>query len=101
MTFRDPPTHTVDVETPAEAREALDAADTLGLELREVEVRGRWSGRDDGAEPSRGSTWSLADRTHDARKWFYLRGNGHETFAARPRSSGGILDRGCLELRFD
>jgi len=96
-----PPTHTVEVETPAEARAALEAAATLGFELRNVKIRGWWEGRD-GAEPSRGSTWSLQSKTRGARKWFYLAGNGYQTFAAKPtRATTDGADDGTLELRFD
>jgi len=101
MNLNSPPTHTVEVETPAEAREVLEAAETLGLDLRDVKVRGWWKGRT-GAEPSRGSTWSLQPRTRDARTWFYLAGDGYEPFAAKPRRAtvDGAED-GTLELRFD
>lgn len=101
MSLHSRPTHTVEVETPAEADEALEAADTLGLTLRDVKVRGWWESRT-GAEPSRGSTWSLQSKTRDARKWFYLAGNGYQTFAARPtRATVDGADDGTLELRFD
>jgi len=101
MSLHDRPVHTVEVETPGEAREALEAAETLGLELRNVTVRGWWEGRN-GAEPSRGSTWSLQSKTRDARKWFYLAGNGYQTFAAKPtRATVDGADDGTLELRFD
>lgn len=101
MNLRNQPAHTVEVETPGEARAALDAAETLGLTLRNVKIRGWWEGRN-GAEPSRGSTWSLQSKTRDARKWFYLAGNGYQTFAARPtRATVDSADDGTLELRFD
>jgi hypothetical protein len=96
MSFYNSATHTVKVETPTEAADALEAADTLGLTLREVKVRGWWEARD-GAEPSRGSTWSLQSKTREARKWFHLAGNGYQTFAAKPRDEGD----GTLTLRFD
>jgi hypothetical protein len=85
------------VETPAEAREALEAADTLGLTLREVKIRGAWEGRN-GAEPSRGSTWQI-DKI--GRKWFHLTAEGYDAFAAKPRRSRhDWMDDGTLQLRF-
>jgi len=102
MSFRTRATHTVEVSDPQEYREAMDAADTLGLEIREVEVRGAWENRDDDAEPTRGSTWSIQRKTRDARKWFYLAGNGYQTFASRPvRSRVDCINNGTLELKFD
>lgn len=101
MNLQNQPTHTVEVEDPQEAREALDAADTLGLELRDVKIRGSWVCRD-GDEPARGSAWNLQSKTRDARKWFYLAGNGYQTFAARPtRSRVDCIEDGRAELRFD
>jgi len=101
MNLSNRPAHTVEVEDPAEAQEALEAADTLGLELRNVEIRGSWEGRG-GAEPTRGSQWTLHSRTRDARKWFYLTGGDYEPFAARPRRArSDCLNDGTLELRFD
>jgi len=101
MNLRNRPRHTVEVEDPGEYREALEAADTLGLELRNVEIRGAWKGRD-GAEPARGSTWAVDSRTDDARKWFYFESDRYETVAARPRCSRvDCIEHGSLELRFD
>ena len=101
MNLSNPPAHRAEVEDPTEARQALEAADTLGLELRNVKVRGTWEGRD-GGEPARGSKWSLYSRARVSAEWFYLSGNGHDTFAARPRRSRtDCIDDGSLELRFD
>jgi hypothetical protein len=95
------PTHTVEVTDPSEYRDAIEAADTLGLELHEVEVRGAWESRN-GAGPTRGSTWSIYKKTEDAQKWFYIGGNGYGMFAARPVSSrADCIDDGALELKFD
>jgi len=99
LTYR--PTHTVEVTDPQEYRDAIDAADTLGLELSEGEIRGAWEGRD-GAEPVRGTAWSIDTKTEDARQWFYLNGNGYDTFAARPvYSRSDCINDGALELKFD
>lgn len=98
MSFaRNQPTHTVDVETPQEARDALEAADTLDLELRDVEVCGTWEARDD-IGLSRGFTCALEKI---GRTWFHLKIEG-ETVSCKPsRSRVDFLDDGTLQLRFD
>jgi len=98
MTPIDTVTHRTDVSAPAEARKALEAADTLGLELKDVRVYGNWRARD-GSPPAHRSTWSLHNRTRDARTWFYLVDNKENCFAARPSETGERDSR--LELRFD
>jgi hypothetical protein len=101
MNLSNPPAHRAEVEDTTEARQALEAADTLGLELRNVKIRGVWEALD-GGEPSRGSKWNLYGRTRDDAEWFHLGGNGYQTFAARPRRSRtDCIDDGSLELRFD
>jgi len=96
---RDECDHAVDVKTPKAAREAIDAAETLGLELSEVEVRGHWKAHPDAdGGPAHRSTWELRDT--NGRKWFRL-SEGVGTIRARPIPSDIKGRDSTLRLRFD
>lgn len=91
------PKHSVEVSDPQEAKDALEAAETLGLELRDANVRGWWTYDEDVTINNH------ADCEIDkiGRKWFYLEVTG-KVIKCKPRRCpeqyGG--DNGTLRLNF-
>jgi len=98
MSVWDKAKHTVEVSDPKEAKDALDAADTLGLELSSANVRGWWKYEDDVTIAKH------ADCQIDklGRKWFYLEVSG-EVVKCKPRHCPSQYsgDNGTLRLNFD
>jgi len=99
MVLRNTAKHTVEVYSPAEAKDALEAADTLDLTLRHAEVRGRWTYEVD-TDITRHAECGIENI---GRKWFYLGVTG-ETIKCRPRPAHPDIDHLCaghLRLKFD
>jgi len=95
------PTVRVKVQTPKEARDARDSAASLGMELKEVTVHGRWKARD-GAEPSHRATFTpeRGIGIFGGRKWFYLPHDG-EAVACKPHDrTSTVRDSNHLEITF-
>jgi len=91
-------THSVKVSDPKEAKEALDAADTLGLELDSANVLGWWKYEEDVAIAKHAD----CQVSNVGRKWFYLEVSG-EVVKCRPRRcpSQYTGDSGILRLNFE
>jgi hypothetical protein len=98
MSLFNTPKHTVEVSDPKEAKKALEAAETLGLELTDANVLGWWKYDDD---------CTIADHAdcqidNIGRKWFYLEVAGN-VVKCKPRRCPGEFsgDDGTLRLNFD
>jgi len=91
------PTHTVDVSDTNEAKEALEAAEKLGLKFRDATVRGAWEYTED-VDIARHADCQIDNIGH---KWFYLTVTG-KTIKCKPTTSRlEHQDSGTLTLRFD
>lgn len=90
--------HVVEVADPKEAKEALDAAETLGLELRNAQVRGWWK-YDEDVDIAKHAKCGIETV---GRKWFHLEVQG-EVIKGKPRRCPSQYsgDDGTLRLNFD
>jgi hypothetical protein len=99
--------HAVDVSTPQEYRDAVDAANTLDLELVECVAVGRWKTHPD--EIELGYTPLTVEVSGNGRKWFNITDMPEpspDTMRAKPRprapdTHGELAEGGALRLRFD
>lgn len=97
MSLHNRATHTVDVQSPQEAKDALDAAETLGLELRHAEVHGSWEYTEDVVINSHAE----CEISNIGTKWYYLIVDGEEIKCKPRRARVDGLDDGYLRLIFD
>ena len=88
--------HAVTVDDPSDFDDAVDAAETLDLDLTECYIEGHWE-----AHPSKdvglGRHVEVSIKTA-GRKWFHLQFDDGEVIRARPSD---LSDDGRLRMLFD